>query len=381
MIEYLAPADWQRQVHVDTNGAYSGVTGFFEAIRAAADQLIPITCRGEVPKRAIVIISVVRNEMRRLSSFLAHYRRLGADRFLIVDNASNDGTDRFLSEQPDVDLWLATGSYLAAHQGRMWTDGLAHAIARGRWVMIVDADEFLVYDGMDRHSLQDLVGLLDRRGERRLSTPMIDVYGRGPIRNTPLPQNDPLAGDWWFDTTSYKTLQSPYGDLLMGGPRGRVFSEAERPFTNCVQKFPISRFDAATCYCWVHRPYPYHWNQSKPLAALVHVKFTEDFPALVERACSEKQHSSGSVEYFHYQRALKENPNVSFFGPDSRRFDGPQALLSAGFIEPIDWLAKSVARRPDIVTIRHRLHARARSWFGVDFSRIKERWLRVERRH
>src|SRR5262249_39293305 len=206
-IEYLAPADWRRQVRVDTNGAYASVTAFLEATRAMADELIPITCRGEMSKRAVVIISVMRNEMQRLPSFLAHYRRLGADRFLIVDNASNDGTDRFLSKQPDVDLWLATGSYLAAHRGRMWTDGLAHAIARGHWVMIADADEFLVYAGMDRHALQDLVGLLDRRGERRIRAPLIDVYGRGPIRNTPFPQGDPLAGNWWFDATSYKTLQ------------------------------------------------------------------------------------------------------------------------------------------------------------------------------
>lgn len=37
--------------------------------------------------------------------------------------------------------------------------------------MIADADEFLVYDGMDRHDLHDLTELLEHRGERRVSAP------------------------------------------------------------------------------------------------------------------------------------------------------------------------------------------------------------------
>ena len=35
-------------------------------------------------------------------AFLAHYRRLGADRFVILDDRSTDGTVAFLAAQPDV---------------------------------------------------------------------------------------------------------------------------------------------------------------------------------------------------------------------------------------------------------------------------------------
>ena len=45
---------------------------------------------------------VVRNESLRLPSTLAHYRQLGVDRFLVIDNGSDDGTLEFLRGQPDT---------------------------------------------------------------------------------------------------------------------------------------------------------------------------------------------------------------------------------------------------------------------------------------
>jgi Glycosyl transferase family 2 len=375
MIELLAPADWRKQVFADTKTlrVYPGITEYLAAASRAARELEPITCRGPLPREAVAVVGVIRNEMRRLPGFLSHYRELGADRFLMVDNASDDGGSTFLANQPDVDLWLARGSYSAASYGCLWTDGLAHAIARGHWVLVADADELLVYDGMQRHNLHDLAQLLDRRGERRLNAPLIDLYGRDPIRTTSLPESEPLSAQWWFDTTSYQMMRSPYGDMLLGGPRARVFSTPGRPFTVNAQKFPFSRFDAATGYCWIHRPYPYHWNRGRPMAALLHLKFTEEFPALVERAGIEKQHAGD--EYCVYQNALRDRPDVSFFGPDSRLYEGPQSLIAAGLINIVDWSDSRRYPRWDVSNLRHRLHALAQASIGPDFRQVRQRWL------
>ena len=377
MIELLAPAAWRKQVLADTRtlNVYPGITEYLAAASCAARELEPITCRGPLPREAVVVVGVIRNEMRRLAGFLGHYRELGADRFLMVDNASDDGGDAFLARQPDVDLWLARGSYAAASYGCLWTDGLVHAIARGHWVLVADADEFLVYDGMQHHNLHDLAQLLDRRSERRLNAPLIDLYGRGPICMTSLPHGDPLSAQWWFDTTSYEMMRSPYGDLLLGGPRARVFSTPARPFTVNAQKFPFSRFDAATGYCWIHRPYPYHWNHGRPLAAVLHLKFTEEFSGLVERASIEKQHAGD--EYRVYQDTLHDRPDVSFFGSDSQLYQGPQSLISAGFINTIDWSDPRRYRRLDVNVLRHRLHALAQGALGPDFRDVRQRWLDV----
>src|SRR5256885_5909787 len=85
MIERLAPAHWRRQVLADTRnlGAYPGITEYFADACAAARELEPITCRGPLPRGAVVLAAVIRNEVRRLPGFLAHYRSLGVDRFLV----------------------------------------------------------------------------------------------------------------------------------------------------------------------------------------------------------------------------------------------------------------------------------------------------------
>ncbi|MCL6588560.1 MAG: glycosyltransferase family 2 protein [Firmicutes bacterium] len=45
---------------------------------------------------------------------IAHYRKLGANRFFIVDNNSADTTRDFLLKQPDVHLFFIRKKY-AAH--------------------------------------------------------------------------------------------------------------------------------------------------------------------------------------------------------------------------------------------------------------------------
>src|SRR6185295_6832777 len=59
----------------------------------------------EIAADAVVVCSAVRNEADRLPFFLQHYRRLGAARFLFVDNDSSDGTAALLLREPDVHLW------------------------------------------------------------------------------------------------------------------------------------------------------------------------------------------------------------------------------------------------------------------------------------
>lgn len=71
----------------------------------------------EFPTDAILAFSAVRNEMLRLPYFLKHYRALGVDHFLIVDNDNDDGTAEFLAAQPDVSLWTTKHSYRLARFG------------------------------------------------------------------------------------------------------------------------------------------------------------------------------------------------------------------------------------------------------------------------
>src|SRR5262249_5618932 len=138
-----------------------------------------------------------------------HYRGLGVGRFIVVDHRSTDTTSEFLLAQPDVDLYRTEASYARAAFGNMWATGLARRFAMGRWMLLVDADEFLVYDGMERHGLNDLTALIEQRGETRLYAPMLDMYSREPILSvgvkpdTRLVDVAPYFDPFWANGVTY----------------------------------------------------------------------------------------------------------------------------------------------------------------------------------
>jgi hypothetical protein len=127
----------------------------------------------------------------------------------------------------------------------------------------------------------------------------------------------------------------------------------------------------------VHRPYPYHWNRIPTLGALLHAKFTSDFPGRVDQAVIEKQHSKRSEFYRIYQAHLRRYPDLSLFGPESRRYCGPQSLIDAGIMEAIDWSAPRRSRPEAPGAMRHRLHSAARALIGTNFRFVRRLWRRA----
>src|SRR6188472_4186589 len=51
---------------------------------------------------AVTVCCIVHNAMYFLPAFVAYYRRLGVDRFVVLDDRSTDGTPEYLAAQPDV---------------------------------------------------------------------------------------------------------------------------------------------------------------------------------------------------------------------------------------------------------------------------------------
>jgi hypothetical protein len=86
---------------------------------------------------------------------------LGSAHFLIVDNASDDGTPEFLADQPDVSLWTTSASYKRSRFGADWMNWLQRRHGHGHWTITVDADEFLVYPYCDTRPVQALTDWLD----------------------------------------------------------------------------------------------------------------------------------------------------------------------------------------------------------------------------
>lgn len=78
----------------------------------------------KIRPRDIIVFSTLRNERVRLPYFLKYYRDMGVNHFVMVDNASTDGSAEFLAQQPDVSLFHSDRSYKRARFGVDWLNWL-----------------------------------------------------------------------------------------------------------------------------------------------------------------------------------------------------------------------------------------------------------------
>ncbi len=96
-------------------------------------------------KATIALCAIVRNEIRSIVEWLAHYKALGFDDFLIYDNSSDDGTSEVLAaldaagELVHLDWPHDVG---ARPQRLAYEHARKHSDAD--WLAFFDADEFLV---------------------------------------------------------------------------------------------------------------------------------------------------------------------------------------------------------------------------------------------
>lgn len=294
-----------------------------------------------IHERDILLFATVRNEMQRLPYFLEHYRNIGIGHFLIVDNASDDGTAAYLAAQPDVSVWTADKSYKASRFGMDWLTCLQWRYGHGRWIVTVDADELLIYPDWEKRGLGELTDLLGAQGLRTMGALMLDLYPKGPIQDQKyLPGDDPLKTLEWFDAYGYWARRQPkLGNVwLQGGPRARVFFPDTPDRAPTLNKIPLVRWHRSYVYVnSTHIALPAGLNQThvekgrkKPSGVLLHTKFLPDAP---QRARVEKQrgeHFAHAQRYADYYDALSANPDL--WCAQSVRFEGAAQLISLGLM-------------------------------------------------
>jgi hypothetical protein len=321
---------------------------FLELSDASLRDLREVRGLGAVPNGEVPLITIVHNEMSRLPDFLRHYRELGMRRFIIVDHSSDDGTSEYLVRQSDVHLYRAQSGYYKALSGAMWITGLVRRFAEGRWVLHVDADEHLVYEGMESHGITELSRMLESRGETRLYAPMLDMYPSTPIGETRFaagtklidlaPYFDPFSHDGF---TFYERQNVTWSGrrMLLGYNRTRVFgnlTDEECPFWE-MDKFPLSKWHDRTAYCWVHCPFPFDENPSHPFGTLLHFRFLGNFVEFNRSIAELGEAWDGGFTYRNYADKVVQQPLLSLYHAGSRYYRGASTLISEGFMEPIDW--------------------------------------------
>jgi glycosyltransferase involved in cell wall biosynthesis len=303
--------------------------------------------RASIARDAILAVMTVRNEMLRLPYFLDHHRKLGVDHFLIVDNASNDGTAAYLAAQPDVSLWSTPHSYRLSRFGVDWTTWLQNRLCHGHWCLTLDADELFIYPYWETRNLRALTAWLDGLEQRSLPAMMLDLYPSGTLSTTDCQQGqDPTTVLSWFDAGNYGIQrQEPLGNLwVQGGVRARVFFADDPRRAPTLNKTPLVKWDRSFAYVnSTHQLLPRGLNQNFGVdgtemtsGILLHTKF---LPHVVAKSAEEKdrrEHFNNSALYEDYYDGLIADPRL--WSPSSQRYLGWRQLESLGLMSRGGWI-------------------------------------------
>jgi len=311
-------------------------------------QLRPVADRtAQIGRGSLLVFATIRNEAQRLDWFLRHYRALGINHFLIVDNASTDGSAEMLAAQPDVSLWRTKASYRLSRFGLDWVAWLMFRYGHDHWCLTVDADELLIYPHHDTRPLRALTEWLDRCDQRVFPAMMLELYPKGSVEaQSYAPGSDPTALLNWFDAGNYSiTRQAKTHALwIQGGPRARMFF-ADRPrHAPTLSKLPLVRWNRRWVYLnSTHALLPPRLNETYDQTGgeaisglLLHTKF---LPSIVEKSAEEKQrreHFGQPEDFDAYYDRLISAPN--FWTPQSTPLTGWRRLEALGLMSRGGWM-------------------------------------------
>lgn len=308
-----------------------------EYISATID---PLAIRNTGSLRGPLVLSVVRNEIHILEDFLNHYRKAGIERFALLDNRSTDGTIEFLAKQPDVDLYRANAPFTTIRK-QAWINLLLDIYqADNQWFVYADADEHIVFDGMEYgRNLADMACAMDRAGVRRVRGCLVDMYSERPLAHATIKRGQTLIEAYpFFDGTGYKEYALPPLIAREGGPRQRLFASSSDAFRPQLSKYPLFRLDPGDIFINPHFLWPYDKNfVSDCFLGILHFKFLPNFRAKVERAVEEKNYWKNSLEYQHYESSIADIDLISFVDESTKRYQEPQSLVDCGLIVYVPW--------------------------------------------
>lgn len=291
----------------------------------------------------------MRNEDYFMPHFFAHYRALGVEHFVIYDDRSGEPTRAFLSAQPDCTVVFSESTFGEAfgeradgtprRLGAYLKEVVAADLLPDRWVVVADADEFLILPP-GAEDLPQFISRLEAAGQAYGPAPMVDFYGETLNHRLYDRSLDPFAGNPYFDTGPYFYWHGPQAlrpfragiryrllEMLMQQDPKRVETIYGGPPRGALLwKFPLLRHGSGVTRTGDHTISDREFTTSVS-GALAHFKFYPDLDAKIDSALAEGQYFKGSVEYQFLDAARQQIGDRSLISDQTRRYTGPQSLV------------------------------------------------------
>jgi hypothetical protein len=326
---------------------------------------------GSVRPGKITLYSIMRNERFFLDAFFDHYRALGVEQFLILDDGSKDGSIEFFKSQPDcvllssplkygtdIEVTMPNGRIQRARAGLFFKRVIPETFCPDDYAIYADADEFLVLPP-EVPNLTALFGTLRRRSIDCIVASLVEFYPASlrDLHGSPHPRSFRDLVDLYpyFDGvplvkfrpgippkringSASNRLFARYGIALARAP-SRLTPQwinrllPGRPGKSATMKTPIVRWRKGVWITDTHR------SNVKPsddiLVALVHFKFTHRLAQKTEEAIRLRSYAKKSAKYELYSELIARmaDADAEFVGPDSRHYNGPADFAGVGLVK------------------------------------------------
>jgi hypothetical protein len=281
------------------------------SLKPNANQLELVTDRLSLQtllNEELLVVSVVRNEMVMLPQFLEHYRGLGVRCFIFVDNNSDDGTREYLLSQPDTILYSADTEYRCSHYGVSWQQAVLSNHCLGKWVLLADADEFLVYENSESVPLAEYIREVESAGDNGVLLYMIDMYPYGDLADADFRQKSVFEVAPYFEKEALIELR--FGGGMYSNSRNFVNGLRHRIAPSRINAYVSQKYALFKYYPWVRLCEGVHYaanlNAASSSGFFAHFKYHAGFKDKVELEVKRKQHFNGAEEYRKYAGMIAE---------------------------------------------------------------------------
>ncbi len=257
---------------------------------------------------APVLFCVIKNDITKIPLFMEHYRKLGVEAFVFMDNDSTDGTREYLCEQKDTIVYSSRQEYSSVKRVA-WLNRLIAMYGNNKWCLIVDSDEFINYIGSEEYNLAAVIKKANQSNNMRIQAFMLDMYSKeGLFQNHE--QDSFLLTNRFFDKSSYELKGSDKGLLIYGGPRKRIFKE-----NMLLSKCPLFYFGKDDMVANSHYMIPATPVRSSFVGlVLCHYKFIDKADmGKIEEAVIKENYASNSEDYKKYLITIRKEKNLNFY--------------------------------------------------------------------
>jgi hypothetical protein len=314
--------------------------------------------RGHTTRTGAVVFLVVRDEDYFLPYFFEHYRRIGFEEFLVYADRCSPPTLDLLVTQSDTTV--LTGDYTFGQTFGTLATGCPRRLSQllkessvdllpDRWVLVADADEFLILPPPIR-TISELIKVLSHQNQPYATAPMVDMYPQYlAMRNYPHTVA-PFDVSIFFDAGPYYTWnpEKVAPDVHHAGVRQRLMKLLAQRYpsdlfaiygersiaASLIYKVPLLRHGVG-----IRRSGDHAITVGTSAAngvALAHFKFTPCLDRKIAVAVEEGQYYRGSVEYKWLGLAMAKLPFEPLVGPETRQFTGPESFVAADLISSLD---------------------------------------------